>query len=954
MNNLKQALYLFLIFSTCVEAPGQLPEGYPDTRRKKQNINLNWKFAKDNESQRPTQTDFDDSSWETVSIPHNPDPVSLLIDQTTENWIQPTFMRDVSWYRKQIRIDLAGDEKAFIEFEGVHNKTELWINGQLAGRHDLGGYHPFHFDITPFVRSGEVHTLVIKADNTQDPTISPDPHRTDYLKFGGVYRDVYLVTTSRLHVNFNWEDFDAGVHITTPSVKKRNGTVSVKTTVVNEFDEDQKCHMTTKIVDADGYVLKTMESTAVIPAQGRHTYRQTTGITENFNLWSPGSPYLYRAVSFIYKDGQLVDFVDNRFGFRWFELVDGEGFLLNGEPFFMVGLNRHQNYPHIGDAVPNSLHYEEVLRFREAGINTIRLSHYPQDDAFIEACDELGILVFEEPATWIEWEEGEWMDKLAQSLRIIIRNHRNHPSIIIWGAGINHRGPVPVLQYVAKEEDPFRLTASPSSPWNGILDAGLTDIHATMDYRHTEWPDGDFCLVMEHGSSPNSESNQYFISRYKKSKNNIGTLAWVGADYNHLQPEWRPREKLTDYGILTAYRHKRPTYYWYQSELTAKPFVHIANETASKDGKIRVFSNAPKVALYANEQLIAIQSPDNRDEKRYIDHPSFTFHHPWTNETLRAVAMNRGETVATHTRSTAGASFGLKVAVDYPDIALISGGSDIKMIRAYIVDKAGEVVTNATNKIHFEINGAGQLVYGDKPYMNEVAPMEGVATVYVRGTSSPGTISIKATSPELRSGSLQLTTVINNTNETEKAAKAIYDHPIHRLDIGGKKQFVEFDWKAWTLTDPSNITYTTDDQIRFSLAADSTIIWSKGEPVMMGNLSFMGADGAYVFDSPLGLSISGLKAGTYRLETFHHAREHEEQFPYSMAVEIKSAVQNDAFVSDHHIIDHYEVKNTRERAPLSVVSMLDSNGKDDVRVIFKTDKEKAYTWLNGLMIRRIK
>lgn len=434
--------------------------------------------------------------------------------------------------------------------------------------------------------------------------------------------------------------------------------------------------------------------------------------------------------------------------------------------------------------MPNSLHYEEALRFKEAGFNTIRLSHYPKDNAFIEACDELGILLYEEPATWISWEQGEWMDKLEASTRVMIRNHRNHPSVAMWGAGINHRGPVPRLAKATKEEDLTRLTASAASPWNGMRHSGPTDVFATMDYRKSDWAEEGFTLLMEHGCNPSGIANQFHISRYKKRKNNIGAIAWVAADHYQLRKETTAPEKHTSYAVLDMYRNKRPVYYWYQSELVQKDMVHIADERVSKDGIIHVYSNADKVELNADDKLISTQMPDHIHEKSNNEHPSFSFFYQWKDEDLKALAYKNGALVAQHERKNTRSPYALQLKVDYPHLPLKAGGSDVKMIRAYVVDKNGSIVTNATNDVKFEVSGNGEFVYQKNDFMNPTKPLYGIANRYIKGTKNAGEITIKATSKNLQSSTLTLNSVDFNTDEMLSNAQPVYDFPIYRIDIG--------------------------------------------------------------------------------------------------------------------------------------------------------------------------
>jgi len=945
---MKLAITTLIIVLICSAISAQVI-GYENLPRTKENINVDWHWMKD-KSETPEKLNANE--WKRVSLPHNPDPVSLGLKEINDTWPQSESMRDISWYRKEMEISFNENQLVFLTFEGVHSVTELWVNKQYVGKSDISGYTPFHFDITKFLKPNSPNEIIVKADNRFNALVPPDPHKTDFLKWGGIYRDVYLVTTNKLRVNFNWEDKAAGVRITTPMVKRRYGIAAINTTVVNDYNTKQSAEIITKIVNASGLVLKTVIDSNIIQAGTSYTFKQSSVLEdEDYYTWSPDNPYLYRAVSYIYANGMLVDFIENKFGFKKLELVDGQGLLLNGKPFFMIGANRHQSFAHIGDAVPNSIHYEEALRFKEAGFNTIRLSHYPQDDAFVEACDELGILLYEEPATWINWEQGEWMDKLEEQTRIMIRNHRNHPSIAIWGAGINHRGNVPRLAKACKEEDSERLTASASSPWNGMRHAGPTDIFATMDYRRSDWAEEGFTLVMEHGCNPSGIANQFHISRYKKRNNNIGTITWLAADYYHFKKQVDHPNKHTDYAVLDMYRNKRPVYYWYQSELNAEHMVHIADERVSTEGIIHVYSNADRVELYDNGKLIGSQAPDNVHEKSNNNHPSFTFYHQWKGEDLKALAYKKGKLVAEHERKMPGQPYALKLIEDYPELKLKAGGSDIKMIRALILDKNGTIVTDAENLIHFEVAGNGELVDAEKDYIDQMKPLNGIATVYVRGKSQEGEITVKATSKKLKSSNMSMETVAFESNQILVKAEPIYDFPIYQIDLGHKGQLTQFDWTAWDVSSVNDLKFTDKSGLQFSVSSVNEIQWSKGQPSMLGDLAFVGADGVFVKDTSLVLSIKGLEPGEYKMVSYHNAHSHKGQFPYN--INNSKHLDERWKTPEQHMVGYFSNSDSGERTPIHYTQFFEVREREEINLNFQSDKPGSYTWLNGFELRRV-
>jgi hypothetical protein len=544
------------LFAFCmpsvVASDTSLPDGFPDSDRSKTSLTTNWRFHLGDPDAAFHSEDLDDSAWEAVSIPHTLKLTDLNLDGCDDDKMQRTFHRTVGWYRRTIEVSKESG-KVFLEFEGAHQVTDLWVNGVHVGQHAIGGYTPFHFDITDYVQIGE-NKVALRVDNRRRDDVPPDPGPFDYVKFSGLYRDVYLVETAPLHVTFAWEDFYAGVFITTPTVDplNMNATIAVRTTVRNENEQPSECTLLTRVVDREGVVVLRLNNQTTIRPCADYTFNQCGGIEENLHLWSCDDPYIYRLNTVVYDGDRVVDCLENPLGVRSIELSQEEGFLLNGVPVQMLGKNRHQHYPYIGDAVPDSLHYKDMLQFKQLGLNIVRTAHYPQDDALLDACDELGILVYEEAPTWISIGDDAWFDNLEEAARRMVRNHRNHPSVIIWGGGINHRGYVPRLHYAVKQEDPTRWTGSNNAEWTGVQNSGACDLFTNMDYAGIpDWSGEEYLLAMEGGSGEST------VDKYANDPMRIGLISWTAHAYYtfHIGPNNWNRMRS---GSLDGFRTMAP------------------------------------------------------------------------------------------------------------------------------------------------------------------------------------------------------------------------------------------------------------------------------------------------------------------------------------------------------------------------------------------------------------
>ncbi|TWT40657.1 Beta-galactosidase [Botrimarina hoheduenensis] len=858
-----------------------------ESRREVIDLNRGWRCHAGPAAGDPTAADYDADGWETVVVPHAYRLTSLNLDDSRDDPSQPTFHRDISWYRRVLPAFAKAERRVFLEFEGAHQVTDLWVNGRHVGRHAVGGYTPFHFDMTDFVRGDGRDVLALRLDNRPDETIPPDGHTRDYVLFGGLYRDVRLVVTDALHVTFPWEAREAGVRITTPSVSRENATFTVETAIRNAGAGPRSGRVVTLIADAEGEVVERLSTEFTVPAGADATVVQTGGFDEDVRLWSCDDPYLYRVHTLVEEGDALIDHVVNPLGLRWFDLRPEAGFLLNGEPIELIGANRHQQYPYLGDAVPNNLHRGDAIRFKRAGLNVVRLAHYPHDNAFLAACDELGILVCEEPPPWIDFGPPLWWDRLERAQRVMIRNHRNHPCVFGWAGGVNHRGPVRRLHYAAKEEDPTRLTMNNGTLWTGPRHRGVTDLYSVMDYRGATPPEGALMFGMEHSGSLDATAHQRIVSLYRGDPQRIGLTLWSAHDGFSFKKrgEERPNLSVWKASLWDPFRLPKPAFHWYRSELTDEPMVWVPDDRAQRQGSLTVFSNCEAVAIQHAGGVTEPRPAERDDSTRHLASPPFVFDLEPTEGPITAIGYRDGVPVAWHTFRQPGPPDHLELAIDTDGFAGVADGTSVLLAYARLCDAKGTTVREPTPPVRFRVEGPGEVVGDGRSGANQVVWQRGVAPALIRVGDIAGRLELTAEAPGYRPAVASIDLVARS------GERLLVELPRRRsrfrIDLGGIGQHVEEGWTAWSaeggpgelvlrrgVADPVTVS------VRGVGPAEWTTTW--GVP---GDKSFLIEDGVESAGG-LDLTLSGLADGRYTLKTWHHrvADTREETPPLRVRV----------------------------------------------------------------------
>lgn len=436
-------------FAMGKSVPSKSVKAKPETgNRMKADFNIGWLFMwGDHEDAQ--NMDYDDTSWYQVNTPNT-------VRLEPPNASNGKNYQGVAWYRKHFVLDnsLAG-KKIFIEFEAVMHEATVWVNGHKMTTHTSasetsathsGGYLPFMVDITDVVLlNGEENIIAVKTDNSDNPDIPPGTKQSglDFNYFGGVYRDVYLVTHDLLYVTdavYANKKADGGVFVMYEKVKKGDAVavLNVNTNVKNEYPHHINGKLRSDVVDAKGNVVASA-ITELIPLQTGedHTFKQQM-VVHSPQLWHPDHPYLYTLQTNVYKDEALVDTYTTRIGIKWIEFTTTDGCLLNGERLVLNGFNRHQEYAYIGYGAPNSLQKRDAIQMKEAGFNICRIGHYPNDRAFMEACDEVGILTVVPTPGWHFFKDTPLFKKrVYQNVRDMIRDNRNHACIAFWEPILN-------------------------------------------------------------------------------------------------------------------------------------------------------------------------------------------------------------------------------------------------------------------------------------------------------------------------------------------------------------------------------------------------------------------------------------------------------------------------------------------------------------------------------------
>lgn len=930
--------------------------------RSKTSLNQNWKFHLGDPEGNYFQSNTDDSQWENIHVPHTLELTSLTLDGLEDEKTQLVFHRKVGWYRKSLELAANSDKKVFLEFEGAHQVTDLWVNGVHIGQHSIGGYTPFHFDITSFVQRGASNQITLRLDNRRNEEIPPDPGPFDYVKFSGLYRDVYLVETDSLHITFNWEALKAGIYITTPTVDpvNMNASIRVKTVVRNEYATDRDCEVITRIMDKAGIVVLKMSQSETIKAQSEFEFDQIGSIEDKLKLWGIENPYLYRVNSQVLSKGKKIDELENTLGIRKFELDPVRGFVLNNKPLDLIGYNRHQQYPYIGDAVPNALHYKDMLQFKQLGFNIMRTAHYPQDDALIDACDELGILVYEEAPSWISMSTNPvWWDNFEQAARTMIRNHRNHPSIVIWGGGINHRGYVARVHNASKQEDPDRLTASQGSRWTGWQSSGLSDINANMLYGPFIWDRSEPMFAMEGRSGPAE------VAKHKRDPLMVGLISWTAHAYYTFHPS-HPRAKSkidrTRSGAMTIFRYPKKGINWYPSEMKEEPYIYIEEDWEASTKQLHVYSNGDEVELSVNGSKIAKQTPSQDTLYRGLEHPPFIFEiDNFQSGKLTAKAISQGKTIAQSSIQTPEEAIAIRIELDTLGRKFQADGSDILLAFAHVVDKNNTTLRNASYNIHFTVTGDASVIGDQAPInANPMFTEFGVAPILIKAGTKASKIEILATAKGLKSGRATVSTVPYNPNMID--IKPIYDFEKVRVDIGSTEQLVQFEWMPWNTTDnePAQKEFSElgGFTAKISSASGKGVLRYLGEMNVIGKYGYVYGDGVIgVDEAGLKLSFDDLAKGQYKLTTWHHAPKSNSDHMDPNREKLKKLkidkIPYETSISIHVLgkptqdpIAVTEGKNMQFEAAATHELIFESDGIHPVEIICKGSTNKGI-WLNG-------
>lgn len=794
------SLFLFILIMGCASAKKEILV-------RKQNFNDDWKFSF-SESSTANSINFDDSSWRKLDLPHDWSIEGKSEKSNPSEGDGGFYPIGMGWYRKIFSVPAHWkNQKVAIYFEGVYMNAEVFINGNSVGMQPYG-YTSFEYDLTPYLNFGKKNTIAVKVDNSKQKN-------SRWYSGSGIYRHVWLKMKNPIHIK-NW-----GVGISTPEVTNEKAKVQVKTMVKNETASSQSILLATNITNKKGSVVANADIKIELqPNEEKEVIRNLA--VENLALWSPETPNLYTANVKIKQGNTDLDVITKDFGIRTIEFSAENGFLLNGKKIELNGGCVHHDNGALGAAAYDRAEVRKVELLKAAGFNALRTSHNPPSEAFLDACDRLGMLVIDEAFDgWKEkkttYDYASIFDKWwKHDVESMVLRDRNHPSIIMWSIGneiIERKEPAAVetakmLANAVRNIDPTRPVTSAMTTWDNsweIFDP-LMAAHDVAGYNyqlhhaesdHERVPSR---IIVQTESYPKDAFSNWNL--VQKHSYIIGDFVWTAMDYlgesgigryvypgepagEHWEANLYPwhgaycgdvdltgwRKPISHYRSM-LYNNNKKLYLAVREPNPESGAIKLTSWAVwptweswtwpGQEGKnleVEVYSKYPKVRLYLNDKVIGEKETGLGQEFKA------TFAIPYASGELKAVGIENNKEVESVLLKTAQQATKIKLTSDRNEIT--ADGQDLAYVTVEITDDKGILNPNAANQLTFNVSGAGVIVGVDNADLKDTdlyvantrKAWHGRAMVIVKSTKKSGAVNIEVTSSGLETAIIKLKTI---------------------------------------------------------------------------------------------------------------------------------------------------------------------------------------------------
>ncbi|MES2240290.1 MAG: sugar-binding domain-containing protein [Bacteroidota bacterium] len=778
--------------------------GKKDDLERKQLFDFDWKFSLGDVAEN-SSVSFNDSNWRKLNLPHDWSIEGKSEKNNPSEGDGGFYPMGKGWYRKVFSVPVAwNDQKVAIYFEGVYMNAEVFVNGKSVGMQPYG-YTSFEYDLTPYLKFGKENTIAVKVDNSQQKNCR-------WYSGSGIYRHVWLKVKNPIQIK-TW-----GVAITTPEVKNNKATVQLKTIVKNETAISQNILLATNINAKKGNKVAATVSEITLKANEEKEISQNITV-ENPALWSPETPNLYTAEFKIKQGGVALDAITKTFGIRTIEFSVENGFVLNGKKVLLNGGCVHHDNGALGAAAYDRAEERKVELLKKAGFNAVRTSHNPPSEAFLDACDRLGMLVVDE--AFDGWREKKTTHDYASifdkwwkhDVESMVLRDRNHPSIVFWSIGneiIERTKPEAVetakmLANAVRAIDPTRPVTSAMTTWNQgweIFDP-LMAAHDVAGYNyelkraesdHQRVPSR---IIMQTESYPKDAFANWNL--VQKHSYIIGDFVWTAMDYlgesgigryvypgepkgEHWEGNLYPwhgaycgdvdllgwRKPISHYRSM-LYNENEKLYMAVREPNPESGAITLTSWAVwptweswnwsgyeGKNIEVEVYSKYPKVRLYLNGKVIGEKETSINQEFKA------TFAVPYTIGELKAVGLEDNKEVESVVLKTAKKASNIKLVADRNKIK--ADGQDLSYITVEITDENGIIEPNVDNQLTFKLSGPGVIVGVDNANLKDAdlyvsntrKAWKGKAMLIVKSTKETGNISVEVSALGLKKKQIKI------------------------------------------------------------------------------------------------------------------------------------------------------------------------------------------------------